>query len=270
MLATVEQPVDRALFVGLQVILEEVVAEVASQGVTARFGLFRREVVGEKAQVGFEVGLVPGHRDKLDQAVGRIVGKPLFIVERQDAVGIGREAGVAAGVEAMVTAVSVDQAGLIETVAAENATDGVGHHLPHAVFTEARPQLIFSQLASVAVGRVYREGNLLNGDVGAEVVCEAIGIDKETVILLFEALHLCDGGAILGGPGNVTGLKSMLGSAQNRVELEVPGALKCVPVCLRDSDCSLTAITCMLIKLGLKLVGKRHVRHRACAEVERR
>ena len=48
-----------------------------------------------KREVLFEVGLVPGHRDELDEAVGGIVVEPLGVGERDDAVVVGREGGVA-------------------------------------------------------------------------------------------------------------------------------------------------------------------------------
>ncbi|MNT86452.1 hypothetical protein D3C72_2267460 [compost metagenome] len=44
--------------------------------------------------------------DKFDQTIGRGIGKPFLVGERNDAV-VGREAGVAAGVKTFVATVGV-------------------------------------------------------------------------------------------------------------------------------------------------------------------
>ena len=134
-----EEPVDGPVLVALQVVLEEAVAEVAADGVAARLIVSGREVVGQEGEVGFQVALVPGHAHKLDQAVGGIVVKPLGIGEREQAVVVGGEGGVAAWIEAHVAAVGVDQARLVQAVAAHHAADGVGDQLLHGVLAEAGP-----------------------------------------------------------------------------------------------------------------------------------
>ena len=146
---------------------------------------------------------------------------------------IGREGGVAAGVEALVAAVGVDEARRVQAVAAHHAADGVGDQLLHGVLAEAGPLLLFGELAAVAVGGVHREGDLLDGDVGGELVGQAVGVDEEAVVLLFEALHLGDGVAVLGDPGGVAGFEGGRGLGGGRQEgegLEVPGAFVGVPV----------------------------------------
>ncbi|MNF91116.1 hypothetical protein D3C84_737090 [compost metagenome] len=101
----------------------------------------------------------------------------------------------------------VDQPRFVEAVAAHHAADGVGDQLLHRVFTKTRPQLVFGELAAVAVGGVHREGDLLNGDVWGEFVRQTVGVDQKLVVLLFETLHLGEGTAILGNPGCVAGFK---------------------------------------------------------------
>ena len=172
------------------------------------------------------------------EAVGGIVVEPLGVGERDDAVVVGREGGVAAGVEALVAAVGVDEARLVQAVAAHHAADGVGDQLLHGVLAEAGPLLLFGELAAVAVGGVHREGDLLDGDVGGELVRQAVGVDEEAVVLLFEALHLGDGVAVLGDPGGVAGFeggRGVGGGRQDGEGLEVPGAFVGVPVSRCDS-----------------------------------
>ena len=87
---------------------------------------------------------------------------------------------VAAGVEALVAAVGVDQARLVQAVAAHHAADGVGDQFLHGVFAEAGLQflaeamlngpLVIRQFLAVAVGGVHREGDLLDGNLGGEFV----------------------------------------------------------------------------------------------------
>ena len=112
----------------------------------------------------------------------------------------------------------VDEAGLVQAVAAHHAADGVGDQLLHRVLAEAGPLLLFGELAAVAVGGVHREGDLLDGDVGGELVLQAVGVDEEAVVLLFEALHLGDGVAVLGDPGGVAGFEGGSGLGGGRQE----------------------------------------------------
>ena len=91
----------------------------------------------------------------------------------------------------------IDEARRVQAVAAHHAADGVGDQLLHRVLAEAGPLLLFGELAAVAVGGVHREGDLLDGDVGGELVRQAVGVDEEAVVLLFEALHLGDGVLVL-------------------------------------------------------------------------
>ena len=60
LLSACKEPVDGAFLVGLQVVFEEAVAEVAAEGVTAGFVFSGRKVVGQKSEVVFQVGFIPG------------------------------------------------------------------------------------------------------------------------------------------------------------------------------------------------------------------
>ena len=46
------------------------------------------------------------------------------------------------------------------------------------------------------------------------LVRQAVGVDEEAVVLLFETLHLGDGVAILGDPGGVAGFEGGRGSEE--------------------------------------------------------
>ena len=109
---------------------------------------------------------IPGYRDELDDPMTHVVVEPLGVGERDDAVVVGREGGVLAVVEALVAAVGVDEARRVEAVAAHHAADGVGDQLLHGVLAEAGPLLLDRELATVAVGGVHREGDLLDGRRG--------------------------------------------------------------------------------------------------------
>ena len=192
---------------------------------------------------------IPGHRDELDEAMGGIIVKPIGVGERDDAVWVGRERGVAACVEAHVTAVGVDEARCVQTVAAHHAANSVGDQLCHSVLAEAGPLLLFGELAAVAVGGVHREGDLLDGDIGGEFVLQAVSIDEEAVVLLFEALHLGDGFAVLSDPGGVAGFewwRVLGGRRQDGEGLEVPGAFVSVPVDSVKNRSTLTTFSSVL------------------------
>ena len=98
---------------------------------------------------------------------------PIGFEQRDDAVVVGGEGLVLAGVEALVAAVGVDQPRLVEAVAAHHAADGVGEQPLDVFFT---------------VGAV--EGDLVVGDFGGKFVLQAVGFDKEAVVLLFQFLHV--------------------------------------------------------------------------------
>ena len=149
-------------------VLEEAVAEVAPQGLTAGLVLLGREVFGQEGEVVFKVSLIPGHRDELHEAMGGIIFKPIGVGEWNDAVWVGRERGVAAGVEAGTSAVGVDEARRVQTVAAHHAADGVRDQLLHGVRPEAIPLFLFGEITAIAIGRIRRESDLLDGDVGGE------------------------------------------------------------------------------------------------------
>ena len=105
--------------------------------------------------------LGPGHAEELDEAVGGVVGEPVGLRDRDDAVRVGGEGPVLAGVEADVAAVGVDEPRLVEAVAAHRAADGVGDQPLDVLFT---------------VGAV--EGDLVVGDFGRKLVLKAVGFDE--------------------------------------------------------------------------------------------
>ena len=100
---------------------------------------------------------------------------------------------------------------MIEAVAAHHAAGGVGEKFLDRVLAEAIPEFVFAEIAGVAVGGIHREGDLLDRHFGSEFVLEAVGVDEEAVILLFQALHLGDGLFVVGNPGDVAGFEGGIG-----------------------------------------------------------
>ena len=136
----------------------------------------RAEAVGDELQVLFQVFLRPRHADELHDAVGGVVtDAPIGFEQRDDAVVVGPEGLVLAGIEALVAAVGVDQPRLVEAVAAHHAADGVGEQPLDVLFT---------------VGAV--EGDLVVGDFRREFVLQAVGFDEEAIVLLFKCLQSAD------------------------------------------------------------------------------
>ena len=79
--------------------------------------------------------------------------------------GSAGKRGVAAGVKVRTSAVGVDEARRVQTVAAHHAADGVRDQFGHGVLAEAGPLVFFREFAAVAVGGVHREGDLLDGNI---------------------------------------------------------------------------------------------------------
>ena len=101
LLAAGEQPVDGPLLVHRQVVLVEPGGEVAADRVPWLLAVGRAEAVGDELQVLFQVFLRPRHADELHEAVGGVVpDAPIGFEQRDDAVVVGPEGLVLAGVEA--------------------------------------------------------------------------------------------------------------------------------------------------------------------------
>jgi hypothetical protein len=173
LLAAGEQPVDRSLLIHRQVVLVEPCGEVAADRVSWLLAVSGAEAVSDELQVLLQVFLRLCHADELHDAVGGVIpDAPLGFKQRDDAVVIGPKGPVLAGVESLVAAVGVDQARFVEAVAAHHAANGVGKQ-PLDVL--------------LPVGPVERD--LVIRDFGGEFVLQAIGIDEEAVVLLFEFFH---------------------------------------------------------------------------------
>ena len=126
LLTAAKEPVDGALFVGLQMVFEKLVGYVAAYGLV--WGLRRSgaQALGQPGHVFFQGVWPPDGAQEFADAAGCIVGKPEFVGDGGDAVRICWKGGIAARVETDVARVRVDQAGLVEAVAAHHAADGVG------------------------------------------------------------------------------------------------------------------------------------------------
>ena len=127
-----------------QVVLVEAGGEVAADRVSGLLVLGRAEAVGDELQVLVQVLPRPRHADELHECGWwrrRRTNRPSMT--RDDAVRVGGEGLVLAGVEADVAAVGVDQPRLVEAVAAHHAADGVRNQVHPA---EARTILTLTQV----------------------------------------------------------------------------------------------------------------------------
>ena len=126
-LAAGKQPVDGPLLVYFQVVvLEELVADVAADGIYGFFTLLGTQAVGYNLQVLVQGLRRPGNLDELHKPVGGVVCKPVLVHDRDDPVLVSREGLIPAGIKALIAAVGVDQSRLIQRVAAHHAPDGIG------------------------------------------------------------------------------------------------------------------------------------------------
>ena len=100
---------------------------------------------------------------------------------------------------------------MIEAVAAHHAAGGIRQQFLDRVLAEAIPEFVFAEVAAVAVGGIHCEGDLLDRHFGSEFVLEAVSVDEEAVVFLFQALHLGDGLFVVGNPGGVAGFEGGIG-----------------------------------------------------------
>ena len=124
--AAAKEPVNGALLVSLQVVFEELVGDVAADGLI--WGLRRSgaQALGQPGHVFFQGVWPPDGAQEFADAAGCIVGKPEFFGDGDDSVGICGEGRVVGRLETYVTCVGIDQAKLVEAVAPHHAADGVG------------------------------------------------------------------------------------------------------------------------------------------------
>ena len=128
-------------------------------------------------QILFQVLFRPGYADELDQPVAGVIGEPVGLHHRDDAVIVSWEGLVLAGIKALVAAMRIDQPWLVETVAAHHAADGVGEEAFDVFFT---------------VRAVERD--LVVRNFGREFVLQAVGVYEEAVVLFFQLLHALETG----------------------------------------------------------------------------
>src|SRR6266702_5057429 len=157
-------------------VLEEPVGHVTSHGLVRRLATLHSEAFGEPGHVLFQCPGAPDDAHELAHTAGGLVIEPRLIGERDNAVAVGRESDVAAGFEADVAGVRVDQPGLVQAVASHDAS--------HAIGDQALAVLL-------AVGA--RKSNPLFEDIRAKLALQAIGFDDVLVIALLEQPHLPDG-----------------------------------------------------------------------------
>ena len=105
--------------------------------------------VGDELQVLVEVLPRPRHAEELDEAVGGVVGEPVGLHERDDAVRVGGEGLCTGWGRSRRCRRGRRSARLVEAVAAHRAADGVGDQPLDVLFP---------------VGPV--EGDLVVGDFG--------------------------------------------------------------------------------------------------------
>src|SRR5215510_7054193 len=220
MLAAAKEPVDGPLLVYRQVVLVEPRGEVAADRLSWLLAVVRAEAVGDELQILLQVFPGPNHTDKLHDPVGGVVpDAPIRSEQRDDAVVIGLEGLVLAGVETLVAAMGVDQPRLVEAVPAHHAADGVGE----------QPLDVFFPVGPI-------EGDLLIGDFGREFVLQAVGFNEEAVVLLFELLHASESSKAIG----IGGFLGLLDSGDNlppyRNGLKVPRSLEVIPIASRQSS----------------------------------
>src|SRR5262249_15985321 len=148
-LGTRKQPVDRALFVALHMVVEEVAYEI--------FANVLAERVLDEGEVVLELRLAEGDAQEGVEARGNVVPKPVAVEDGYHVVGDGFEGRLwaprAIGVQAVAPA-GEDQARRVEAVAAEHAAHRIGDELAHGVGAQQVLKLGVGLLAAVAVGRV--------------------------------------------------------------------------------------------------------------------
>lgn len=94
--------------------------------------------------------------------------------------------------------VGQDQAGPVQRIAAEHAAHGVRDQFRGGVAAQARLAAGLAVRRGVAVVGVAGQCDLAEGHVGRELLLQAIGLDKEPVVLHLQAAHLVGVGLPLG------------------------------------------------------------------------
>ncbi len=174
--------VDRPLFVTLQVVGEEVFGEIVADALAER--------IFNEFQVRGQMFFVERDRQKLLETIGHVVGeRPVAVQERNDAVVVRRIGFVTGFVESDVSGVGVDKSGFVQRIAAHRAADGVRQEFFDRVGQQPGFEFRFRNIVAVTVFRIAGERDLLERHVRRQFVRETVGVDENTVVLLFEPLH---------------------------------------------------------------------------------
>ena len=212
LLATVEQPVDGALLVNLQMIFVEVIQEVIPDDLA--WGAFAAQRVRNEPQVFFQRVRAVDGLEPVDEHGHDVVGEILVIGDGQNAVLVRGVGDVLAGIP---RAAGERQAGLVQRIAPHHAAHGVGN-----------------QAADVATEVCLAHGHVLVVHVGGQFVLQAVDVDENAVQLFLVGFQL--GKAVGAGTLPVApavGKEHVVlvdGGGDEGVALEVPGGFEGVPI----------------------------------------
>ena len=216
LLAAVEQPVNGALLVDLQMVFIEVVQEVIADDL-AGGGAFAAQRVGNEPQVFFQRVRAVDGLEPVDEHGHDVVGEILVIGDGQNAVLVRGVSDVLAGIP---RAAGERQAGLVQRIAPHHAAHGVGN-----------------QAADVAAEVCLAHGHVLVVHVGGQFVLQAVDVDENAVQLFLVGFQR--GKAVSASALPVTpavGKEHVMlvdGGGDEGVALEVPGGFEGVPIGFR-------------------------------------
>ena len=222
-----EHPVDRPLLVPFHVVGVEILGEVPAN-------VFAKRLLNE-AQVLAKGVFAKGHAQELAEAVGDVVGEPVGVEHRDDIVLVRHEDRIRHTGEVIgqrLALIGEDQSGRVETVAAEHAANRVGEELGHGVGAQAGLVGRRVVLDAIAIGGIAGEGDLVQRHLGGQLVLQAIGVDKDAIVLFLQPLHLIRHVLPVGAEGGVCGfqrLGAVIGM-EHRERSKIPGGFVSVPV----------------------------------------
>ena len=265
--AAVEEPVDGAFLVDLQVVGVEVVQEVAADDVAR--GALTAEGVGDEAQVllqrlGTEDGFHP-----LDEATGHIVVKVFIVADGDDIILIRHEgAGEKVRSVLLLTDIVADKGGWNALV----ETGGIGHEarligLPgedeprhiEGIPPEHTADGVGDEAADIASEIGAAHGDVLILDLGGQLVLQTVDVDEDAVQFLLVGFELVEALLALTLPqepaqleragylrkvaverahraGDRGGIPPLIVPFDEGVLREIPGGFKGVPVHFRRGN----------------------------------
>ena len=194
-----EQPINRPLLIGLQVVGIEVIQEIAADHLSGRS--LAAESIGNKAQVLLQCILTVDLADKVNELPDNIVIKVIVIADGQDVIAIRYDGFILGRIP---LAAGVGKSLNVKRIAAEEAAYSVGDErddlIPHGTDVVAALHG-FWHIVTAIEHTVH--GHILVRHIRCQFVLQAVNVNENAIEFFFVLFKLLEALFALSLPGSI-------------------------------------------------------------------